>query len=227
MLTNFSTSPGKLYYSNPTVIALVSVQYSGSINLMPAAWNMPVSRTPPLFSVAMAPSRYSFEIIQEAQEFAVSFVGFELADLLVATGGTSGRFLDKVKALDIKLRAPNVLKTPLILPSYAGYECSLRRTIPLGDHQLLVGEVVGVHWDDRAFSRGLPHWDMMLPALYMGSDTFLAPAPLAEIRLDRHAAAERLKDRATEDLRGVDQIAKLSQLRSKEQTERNDFRNDK
>lgn len=196
VLKSFSTTPGKLYYSNPTVVAVLSVREPDGVNFMPAAWNTPVSRNPPLFAVAVAPSRYSFEILEEAGEFGVSFLGFDSAAVILATGGISGRELSKIKALGIGLRKPKIIRTPLILQSYAGYECSLQRTVTLGDHVLVVGEIRGVHWDPRAFQRGLPKWTAMRPALYLGADRFLAPLPLAEVKLDRSAAAENLRIRS-------------------------------
>lgn len=158
--------------------------------LMSAAWNMPLSRVPPLFATALAPSRYTYELIKQSGEYSVSFLGFAHASTLIAIGRTSGRSLDKARALELDFREPHRIGTPVLLRAYAAYECLLEKVVPAGDHDLIIGRIAATHWQQDAFENGRPIWSKSRPALYLGSNTFLEPGPLQEVRIDTNRVIE-------------------------------------
>jgi Conserved protein/domain typically associated with flavoprotein oxygenases, DIM6/NTAB family len=110
---------------------------------MAAAWVSRVSWEPPLVAVALAPSRYTYQLIREFKAFAVHTVSKGLEKVAMDVfGSLSGREVDKFEVAGIRpvraerVVAPVIPSAPLIL------ECRLVAEYPAGDHVIVVGEVV-------------------------------------------------------------------------------------
>jgi flavin reductase (DIM6/NTAB) family NADH-FMN oxidoreductase RutF len=111
---------------------------------MTAAWVTRVSWDPPLIAVSIAPSRYTFELIKESKEFAINIVGEKLEKVAYGIfGSKSGRHVDKLKESEVRFGKAESIKAPVIEDSTVALECRLVKTVEVGDHVLVVGEVVG------------------------------------------------------------------------------------
>lgn len=173
----------------PSVTAVVAVHWQGKDNAMAVAWNMPISRTPPLYAVSIASRRYTNELIRQAGEYAINFVPTDMAELVLAMGSVSGRDTDKFERFGVaKDRA--FTTAPVLQDAYAAYECRLIDAKTYGDHDLLIGEVVGVHHDDACFDEaGMLRLDRVQPVLYMGNDFFTTTDAAGLHHLDRETTA--------------------------------------
>lgn len=109
---------------------------------MPAAWNTPLSHDPPLFGVAIGAGRSTLEIVREYGEMVINLPGKELLGAVMLSGKTSSRAVDKFKAAGLTRRPSRKLNSPGIEEARAHLECRVVRECPLGDHVLVVGEVV-------------------------------------------------------------------------------------
>ncbi len=115
-------------------------------NGMTAAWISRVSWDPPLVAVAIAPTRYTHELISTFREFALNIVSERLLDVaLKVFGSVSGREQDKFKLAGIepgkakKIRAPIIREAPIVI------ECKLVSAIRTGDHTVFIGKVVAAY----------------------------------------------------------------------------------
>jgi flavin reductase (DIM6/NTAB) family NADH-FMN oxidoreductase RutF len=145
---------------------------------MSCAWHTALSFEPPLFGVLVSRKRLTHEVISEAREFTVNFLGFDRIKLSAQMGRKSGRDLDKVKEFGVRLRPAKVLKSPLIEEAYVAFECRLAEVRPYGDHDLFVGEVLAVHHDTHAFnSEDILNPMKVRPLLYLGSDFYITIDP--------------------------------------------------
>jgi len=166
--------PSKFYHFYPSVTAVVVVRYGDVTNGMAVAWNMGLSSNPPLFGVLIAPKRYTHELIEKAGEFTVNFLPAEKSELIAIFGRISGREINKFKEYNIQVEPSKSIASPVLKEAYASYECKLQKIIPTGDHSLIVGEVLNVHYHKGAFrENGLPDLDAVKPNLYLGADTYL------------------------------------------------------
>ncbi len=166
--------PTKFYHFYPAVTAVVVVKYQDVINGMAVAWNTGLSSDPPLFGLLIAPKRYTHELIQKAGEFSVNFLPAEKSETIAICGRISGREMDKFKEYNIELEPSKKISSPIIKDAYASYECKLNKIIPVGDHSLVIGEVINVHYIKEAFlENGLPNLKNITPNLYLGADTYL------------------------------------------------------
>jgi flavin reductase (DIM6/NTAB) family NADH-FMN oxidoreductase RutF len=164
---------GKFSQHNPKVAVIVTASAHGRDDAMTAAWHSSISFKPPLYGVAVAPKRFTYQLITESREFGINFIPLERASLAAAIGGTLGQQIDKFEKFNIKKEKPLKTAAPILKDAYAAYECKLVDSKPYGDHIWVVGEVVAVHFLEGAFtSAEIIDLDKIKPLLYLGSDHY-------------------------------------------------------
>jgi flavin reductase (DIM6/NTAB) family NADH-FMN oxidoreductase RutF len=161
------------HYAFPMQTVLVTCNdESGKTNIITLAWHTPISRTPPLYGISISPKRYSYGLIEKNKEFVVNFIPYSLVEAAQFCGTHSGRSNDKLCQTGLTLIPSSTLSVPRIKEGYAHLECTLVQNILLGDHQLLVGEVVAVSADDDAFRDELLRTDHIHPLYYVGENAY-------------------------------------------------------
>jgi len=179
---------GEFYHHYPKVAAILTVNAGGKKNAMAVAWHSSVSFKPPLYGVAVAPKRFTYQLILESKEFGINFVPFEAAELVASVGGSGGKEIDKFTKFNIAEEKPLKTNVPILKDAYAAYECKLVENKIYGDHVWVVGEIVAVHSsDDVLASKGTLDVSELSPTLYLGAELY--------ITVDR--ASLRLLDRDT------------------------------
>jgi flavin reductase (DIM6/NTAB) family NADH-FMN oxidoreductase RutF len=124
---------------------------NGQTNPITIAWHSPISKNPPLYSISVAPSRYSHNLIEKSKEFVINFIPFSLVEKVHFCGSYSGRKIDKINQSGLTLDDSEKVKTKYIKECFAHFECKLHNMIVLGDHTLFVGEIVNILADEDAF----------------------------------------------------------------------------
>jgi flavin reductase (DIM6/NTAB) family NADH-FMN oxidoreductase RutF len=130
------------------VMLITCIDGSGKPNIITLAWVGIVNSEPPLVSISIRPDRYSHGLVKASQEFVVNVPSEEMAREVDFCGGVSGRDVDKFSELGLTPVPAKEVSTPLIEECPVNLECKLRKTIPLGSHDLFLGEIVAVHIDD-------------------------------------------------------------------------------
>jgi len=145
----------RLLNHGPTV--MVSSAHDGAVNLMSAAWSMPLDFDPPKVAVVVDKNTLTRGLIEGSGEFVLNVPSSEQAALTVAVGSTSGRDVDKFAAHGIRTLPGSVVKAPLVDGCLAWLEC---RVIPephiQATYDLFLAEVVAAWADPAAFADG--HW---------------------------------------------------------------------
>ncbi len=137
----------------PTPVVMVSCQREGEKpNIITIAWIGVVCSDPPMVSISIRPSRYSYEMIKEAGEFVVNIPTRELCQVTDYCGIVSGRDVDKFKETGLSPEPSTVIKTPSISECPLSLECRLKEVIHLGAHDLFLGEVVAVTADESVLN---------------------------------------------------------------------------
>ena len=174
---------GKFSQHYPKVAVIVTASAQGRDDAMTAAWHSSISLKPPLYGIAIASKRFTYQLITESREFGINFMLSENASLAAAIGGTSGKKMDKFKRFNIQKEKPLKTTAPILKDSYAAYECKLVDSKPYGDHLWIVGEIVAVHFLEEAFTPvEVLNLDKIKPLLYLGSD-FYASTDKNSVRL--------------------------------------------
>jgi len=164
---------GKFSQHNPKVAVIVTASARGRDDAMTAAWHSSISFKPPLYGIAIAPKRFTYQLITESREFGINFIPLEKASLAAAIGGTLGQQTDKFERFNIKKEKPLKTTVPILKDAYAAYECKLVDSKSYGDHIWIVGEIVAVHFLEEAFTPAeVLDLDKIKPLLYLGSDFY-------------------------------------------------------
>jgi flavin reductase (DIM6/NTAB) family NADH-FMN oxidoreductase RutF len=145
----------RLLNHGPTV--LVTSAHAGAVNVMAAAWSMPVDFSPAKVAVVIDRNTLTRELVQASGEFCLNLPSRRQAAMTVAVGSASGRESNKFAEHGITTFAGEKTGAPLLEGCLGWLEC---RVIPEPHIQerydLFLGEVVAAWADPRAFHHG--HW---------------------------------------------------------------------
>ena len=146
----------RLLNHGPTV--LVTSAHGENINVMAAAWSMPLDFSPPKVAVVIDRNTLTRQLVEGSGEFALNVPSRELARSTLAVGSESGRDVDKFKAHGLGTFPAEKIGAPLIEGCLGWLEC---RVIPephvQAAYDLFLGEVVAAWADPAVFSNG--HWN--------------------------------------------------------------------
>jgi len=159
-------------YAFPMQAAILTVFDGEKTNPITVAWHTPISKKPALYGISIAPSRHSHKAIKESKEFVLNFAPYSLVEKVHFCGTRSGRNTDKIKEAELTLFDSEKIKTKSIKECFAHIECKLYDTINLGDHDLIVGEVVNTVIDEDAFKEDVLDNKTIKPCYYLGNNSY-------------------------------------------------------
>ena len=135
---------------NPVPAVMVSVaDKSGRANIITVAWAGTVCTNPPMVSISVRPSRYSYEIIETTGEFVINLTNEKLVRACDYCGVVSGRDVDKFKKTGLTPMAVEHVNAPAIAESPVNIACRVVESRPLGSHTMFLAEVLGVTVDEE------------------------------------------------------------------------------
>jgi len=132
---------------------LVTARLGEKTNIITLAWQMPVSSSPPMAAISVAPSRYSHELIAQSGEFVINVPSFSLLKAAVYCGTVSGRDEDKFRGAGLTREPAQIVSAPLIAECIGHLECQVVKQISAGDHTLFLGEVVAASAAEDLFDQ--------------------------------------------------------------------------
>ena len=154
----------------PTPAALISsAAADGTPNLITLGevFNISIG-DPVVVGLAIVPSRYSYELIQAAGDFAVNLPTADMAEVVDRCGCVSGRAVgDKFAHVGLTPVPATKIKAPLVAECPVNLECTLIDIIPAGDHDLFRGEVVAQHVDEALLDDGRIAIDRLNPLCFI------------------------------------------------------------
>jgi flavin reductase (DIM6/NTAB) family NADH-FMN oxidoreductase RutF len=198
-------------------VVLVTTRWHGVDNVMPVAWNMPLSHEPPLVGIAVHPSRHTYDMIRFGEQFALNFPSHRLMNHVQYLGIVSGREVQKIDVAKLPTFKAQRIDVPLLEGCLAWVECTVEDILRLGDHHLFVGKVLAVQVEREAFEEAwLLGDDDLKPLHYLGGDLYaiLGERRQAKLRTTDEGAIE-LEDTAEERERREEEEA----LRREQQEE--------
>ena len=186
MIKRHVEGTGGFHHHYPRLAVIVTCHARGKDNAMSVAWHSSVSQNPPLIGGSIAPKRFTYELILEAQEFAINFLPIEKAELIAAVGGSPGREVDKFQKFNLAKEQPLKTTAPILKDAYATYECRLVEHQTYGDHEWFVGEIVATHFMEESFNpAGILDLAHVNPALFLGAELYATTAKGSVRHLER------------------------------------------
>jgi len=130
----------------PTPVVLVTcVNEAGKPNMITLAWVGVVNSEPPMIGISIRPERYSYACVKGTREFVVNLPTEEMVRKVDACGVLSGKEADKFSSMGLKPVPAQKVKPPLIDECPVQMECQVKQIIPLGSHDLFLGQIVALH----------------------------------------------------------------------------------
>ena len=140
--------PGNMLYPVPAV--MVSCGREGEKpNIITVAWAGTVCTNPPMVSISVRPSRYSYQILEETGEFVINLTNESLVQACDYCGVVSGRDVDKFAKTGLTPIPMEHVHAMGIDESPVNMECKITEKRELGSHTMFIAEVVGVTVDDQ------------------------------------------------------------------------------
>jgi len=164
-----TATPAEVFARLSNGVYVVGVAHGAQANAFTAAWLTQVSFDPLLVALSINPEHASYPLLAASGLFGVSVLGRGQMELARRFGTRSGRELDKLAGVAWRRGS---LGAPLLLDAAAWLECRVAETVRAGDHELVVGRVVG----------GGVHEAPLAPMVYAetgnldGSDALYPPA---------------------------------------------------
>jgi len=168
----------------PRPIAWVSsLSADGVVNLAPHSFFNVASARPPMVMFTSVRAKDTLRNVLATGEFVVSMA---TVPLLEAVNNSSARFgsdQSEAAALDIGLEPSRRVAPPRVAASPVAIECTLNRTVVLGDSTVVIGEVVALSVSDEVLVDGHPDFGLMQPLSRLGRNEWGLHAEV--VALDR------------------------------------------
>jgi flavin reductase (DIM6/NTAB) family NADH-FMN oxidoreductase RutF len=153
------------------VVLVTCVNEQGKPNIITLAWVGTVASKPPQTAIAIRPSRYSHALISQTGEFVINIPNEDLLAAVDQCGHVSGARADKFAQTGLTAEPTSQIQAPLIAECPVNLECKLTQTIPLGSHDLFIGEIVAVHVDEELLDEHGPiDYSKAKAVAYLGNE---------------------------------------------------------
>lgn len=150
----------------PRPIALVStISVDGIRNLAPFSFFTGISSKPPLICFCPGPRsepgprKDTLINVSMTKEFVVNVVSEEIAEAMNLTSGEYPSGLDEFEVAGLTPAPSDLVKPPRVAESHVSMECRVALAIEFGDEpgggNLIVGEILRFHLDERVISESL------------------------------------------------------------------------
>lgn len=128
-----------------TNVGLITSNGPHGDNIMAAEWTHHVSYSPGLIAIFIHTHDATYENIKKTEEFGVNLCAIDQNMVSSIAGGSHGQKVDKIavlKELGVEFYEGTRIKTVMVKDAALNIECKLIKEMILGDHVMLVGEVI-------------------------------------------------------------------------------------
>jgi flavin reductase (DIM6/NTAB) family NADH-FMN oxidoreductase RutF len=125
---------------------------NGAPNAAAFAWGGVASSNPAAVSVAVRPSRYTFENLNLKKAFTINLPSPEFVEASDYFGIASGRDVNKFEKTGLTPVAGEFVDAPYIEEFPVNIECEVSHSLDLGAHTLFIGEVKDIKVDEALAS---------------------------------------------------------------------------
>jgi flavin reductase (DIM6/NTAB) family NADH-FMN oxidoreductase RutF len=140
---------------------ITSMAANGDINLAPYSFFNAFSTRPPIVGFSSESRKDSVDLVEETKEFVCNLATWDLRDAMNATSATLPRGVNEMEVAGLEAAPSRLVKPPRVAASPCALECKWLQTVALRDlggreigRFLVIGQVVGIHIDDRFLNNG-------------------------------------------------------------------------
>lgn len=138
---------GTFEYPLPAV--MVTCGDMQNSNIITVAWTGILNTNPAMVYISVRPTRYSYKLIKENNEFVINLTNKKLTYATDWCGVRTGAKYDKFKEMNLHKEKAQFVRCPLIKESPVAIECKVKDIVPLGSHDMFVAEVLSIDADEK------------------------------------------------------------------------------
>jgi flavin reductase (DIM6/NTAB) family NADH-FMN oxidoreductase RutF len=158
---------------------ITSVSLKGEINLAPYSFFNGINSRPNVVMFASEGRKDSVSFIAETREFVCNLATWDLREQMNATSALLARGVNEMERAGLAPAPSRLVMPPRVAASPCALECKLIKIVPIEslagvalDCHVVIGQVVGVHIDDRFIIEGMLDTAAMKPIARCGYDQY-------------------------------------------------------
>jgi flavin reductase (DIM6/NTAB) family NADH-FMN oxidoreductase RutF len=158
---------------------ITSVSLQGEINLAPYSFFNGINSRPNVVMFASEGRKDSVSFIAETREFVCNLATWDLREQMNATSALLARGVNEMERAGLAPAPSRLVMPPRVAASPCALECKLIKIVPIEslagvalDCHVVIGQVVGVHIDDRFITEGMLDTAAMKPIARCGYDQY-------------------------------------------------------
>ena len=158
---------------------VTSMSAKGEINLAPYSYFNAVGSEPPVVMFSSEGWKDSVQFISETKEFVCNLTTWDLRDAINQSSAPYPRGVNEMEKCGLKPAPSRLVKPPRVADAPCALECRLLQIVSLNDvagqpidRHVVLGQVVGVHIDDRFIRNGRLDTAAMKPIARCGYDEY-------------------------------------------------------
>jgi flavin reductase (DIM6/NTAB) family NADH-FMN oxidoreductase RutF len=147
----------------------------GAVNLAPYSFFNAISGAPPMIAFSSEGMKDSATFAGQTREFVWNMPTWDLREAMNATSATLERGVNEFEHAGLETAPSRIVAPPRVAASPCALECKVTQTLTLTDldgnrtdRHLVIGQVVGVHIDERFIKDGILDVAAMRPIARCG-----------------------------------------------------------
>ena len=180
----------------PRPIGWISTRSPGGhVNLAPYSFFNMVDDEPPIVLFSSGGPKDSATFAAESGEFVVNFVGEHLMHAANATSVNAPRGENEFSYAKVTEAPSRMVSAPRVLEAFAAFECKVTQVFSpqtlsggVSEAIIVMGQVVGVHIDERVLTEGRVDVSKSLPVARLGYSDYVVVREAVTIRRPRWGA---------------------------------------
>jgi flavin reductase (DIM6/NTAB) family NADH-FMN oxidoreductase RutF len=171
---------------------ITALSARGEINLSPYSFFNAVSERPPMVAFSSSGRKDAVTFVEETGEFVCNLATFDLREQMNRTSAALPRGENEMADAGLAAAPSRLVKPPRVADAPAALECKWLQTVPLAplgggepSYHLVIGQVVGIHIDDRFIVDGVVDTAAMRPIARSGYRDYFVSTPETRFSLTR------------------------------------------
>jgi flavin reductase (DIM6/NTAB) family NADH-FMN oxidoreductase RutF len=171
---------------------ITAMSAKGEINLSPYSYFNAFSDRPHIVGFSSEGRKDAMTFVEETREFVCNLATFEVRSQMNATSAPLPRGESEIIHSGLTQAPSRLVRPPRVAEAPAALECKWLQTVPLkplgggeGRYFLVLGQVVGVHIDDRFLVDGLVDTAAMRPIARAGYRDYFVATPETKFSITR------------------------------------------
>jgi flavin reductase (DIM6/NTAB) family NADH-FMN oxidoreductase RutF len=178
---------------------ITAMSGKGEINLSPYSFFNAISDKPNMVCFSSAGYKDAIAFVEETGEFVCNMATWDLRDQMNDTSAPLPRGENEMLHAGLTAAPCHLVKPPRIAESPVALECKLLQIVPLTSLEgetkyiMAIGQVVGVHIDDRFIKDGIVDTAAMRPIARAGYKDYFVGTPETKFSITRPPGGGDLK----------------------------------